>query len=92
MDYRLQQLHLPAAHDSDQNISAPEIKAVITTSEKLTPEMRQVICEAFHTKVYEEYSCVENAFFACDNEFGQLLVSPDCGLIEIVNEDFEGRT
>ena len=79
--YQLAQLTL------DQHISAPGIKAVITTSEKLTPEMRLVICEAFHTKVYEEYSCVENAFFACDNEFGQLLVSPDCGLIEIVDEE-----
>lgn len=70
----------------DQNIDAPQIKAVITTSEKLTPEMRDVISRAFNTKVHEEYGCVENVFFACDNEYGQLLVSPDCGLIEIVDE------
>jgi len=72
----------------DQQLELPPIKAVITTSEKLTPEMRSIIGEAFRSKVHEEYGCVENLFFACDNEYGQLLVSPDCGLIEIVDREF----
>ncbi len=70
----------------DGGLDAPALKAVITTSEKLTPEMRAVIERAFRTRVYEEYGCVEDVFFACDNEYGQLLVSPDAGLIEIVDD------
>lgn len=80
--YQMAQLML------DQQIDTPPIKAVITTSEKLTMDMREVIGQAFRTKVYEEYGSVENLFFACDNEYGQMLVSPDCGLIEVVDRDF----
>lgn len=72
----------------DQAIHAPRLKAVITTSEKLTPEMREIIEQAFDTTVYEEYSTVENLFFACDNEYGQMLLSPDHGIVEIVDSDF----
>jgi phenylacetate-CoA ligase len=75
-----------AQHILDQQIEAPQIKAVITTSEKLTSEMRLAIAKAFGAHVHEEYAAVEGLFFACDNEYGQLLVSPDCGLIELVDE------
>jgi len=71
----------------DQAISVPKIDAIITTSEKLTPEMRRVIEAAFHTRVFEEYSTVENALFASECEHGRLHVSPDVGLVEILHSD-----
>lgn len=82
--YQLAQMAL------DQKLKTPKLQAVITTSEKLTPEMREIIRTAFSTQVYEEYGTVENLFYACENEYGQKLVSPDCGLIELV--DTNGRT
>ena len=71
----------------EQNIEVPKIQAVITTSEKLTLEMRKVIETAFHTKVYEEYSTVESSLFASQCGHGRLHVSPDVGVVEILRPD-----
>ncbi len=71
----------------EQNIQVPPIKAVITTSEKLTPEMRKVMQEAYHCRIFEEYSTVENALFASECEHGRLHVSPDVGIVEILRTD-----
>lgn len=71
----------------EQKIEAPPIKAVITTSEKLLPEMRKTIEDAFSCRVYEEYSTVENAVFASECERGNLHVSPDVGVVEILRPD-----
>ena len=73
----------------DQKLDAPALKAVVTTSEKITPDMRAVIEQAFSTRVFEEYGAVENTFLACECEEGRLHVSPDAGIIEIVDENFE---
>jgi phenylacetate-CoA ligase len=71
----------------DQNLKVPELKAVITTSEKLTPSMRVVMQEAYGCPIYEEYSTVENALFASDCEKGRLHVSPDVSMVEILRPD-----
>lgn len=70
----------------DQRLKAPPIRAVITTSEKVTPEMREVIEHAFSTKVYEEYGTVEDVFYVCECEHGRKHINPDAGIIEIVDE------
>lgn len=72
----------------DQKIILPTLKAIITTSEKITDEMRQTIEGAFSTKVFEEYGAVEDLSYVCENEFGQKLISPDAGIIEIVDKKF----
>lgn len=71
----------------EQNLKAPAIKAIITTSEKVTPGMRDVMERAFHTKVYEEYSTVESSLFASECSHGQLHMSPDVGVVEIIRPD-----
>jgi phenylacetate-coenzyme A ligase PaaK-like adenylate-forming protein len=71
----------------EQGLTAPRLQAIITTSEKLTPEMRKVMESAFGCRVYEEYSTVENAVFASECERGQLHISPDAGVIEILRPD-----
>lgn len=71
----------------EQNLNVPKIKAIITTSEKLTHEMRLVLEKAFKCKVFEEYSTVENALFANDCEYKNLHVSPDAGIVEILRPD-----
>jgi len=71
----------------EKKIAAPGLKAIITTSEKLMPEMRTVMERAYGCKVYEEYSTVENAIFASECEHGRLHVSPDVALVEILRPD-----
>jgi phenylacetate-CoA ligase len=71
----------------DAGLSTPKLKAVITTSEKLTPKMRSTMEEAYHCRIYEEYSTVENALFASECEQGRLHVSPDVGIVEILRSD-----
>lgn len=71
----------------EQQLQVPPLKAVITTSEKVTPEMRQVMQTAYRCPVFEEYSNVENALFASECEHGRLHISPDWGIVEILGED-----
>lgn len=68
-----------------QGIKATPLKAVITTSEKLTLKMREIMEAAYGCKVYEEYSSVETALFASECEHGRLHVSPDVAVVEILN-------
>jgi len=65
----------------------PTLRAIITTSEKLTPGGRAVIERAFGCRVYEEYGQVEDACFACERADGRMYASPDGGIIELVRAD-----
>lgn len=71
----------------EKGITAPRLKAVITTSEKLTTDMRAVIGQVFQCNVFEEYSTVENAVFASECEHQRLHLSPDAGIVEILRPD-----
>jgi len=71
----------------EQGLVLPPLKAVVTTSEKVTPEMRRVMERAYRCRVYEEYSTVENILFASECAHGRLHVSPDAGVVEIVRPD-----
>ncbi len=71
----------------EQGLEVPPLKAIITTSEKVTPEMRKVMESAYGCRVYEEYSSVENALFASECEHGRLHVSPDVAVVEILRPD-----
>ena len=71
----------------EQGLEVPPLKAIITTSEKVTPEMRRVMESAYGCRVYEEYSSVENALFASECEQGRLHISPDVAVVEILRPD-----
>jgi phenylacetate-CoA ligase len=71
----------------DQHLPVPPMGAVITTSEKVTTEMRDVIERAFLTRVYEEYGTVEDLFYVCECEYGHKHINPDAGILEIVDEN-----
>jgi phenylacetate-CoA ligase len=79
--------YLLARYILEHNVATPQLQAVITTSEKLTDEMRETIAEAFRCRVWEEYSTVENAVFASECEEGSLHVSPDVARVEILRSD-----
>jgi phenylacetate-CoA ligase len=61
-------------------------RALVLSSEKLTPEMKAVISQAFRARAFEEYGMVENCLLATECEAGSLHVSPDFGIVEIVDE------
>ena len=80
--------HLLAQFMLEQDIEPPPaLRAVITTSEKLTPAMRETMSRAYGCPVFEEYSTVENVLFASECEQGSLHVSPDIGIVEILDDD-----
>ena len=68
----------------EQGLKVPPLKAVITTSEKITEEMRRVMEMAFGCRIYEEYSTVENVIFASECHHGRLHLSPDVAVVEIL--------
>jgi phenylacetate-CoA ligase len=71
----------------DAGVEPLALSAVITTSEKLTTETRDLVSRAFGCRAFEEYSTVENALFASECESGSLHVSPDAGVVEILRPD-----
>jgi phenylacetate-coenzyme A ligase PaaK-like adenylate-forming protein len=64
-------------------------RAAILGSEKVTSQVRRTVEEAFRTRVFEEYGSVEDCALATECEAGRLHVSPDFGIVEIVDE--QGR-
>jgi phenylacetate-CoA ligase len=61
--------------------------ALVLSSEKLTPDMKDWIRQAFHARAYQEYGSVENCALATECERGTLHVNPDFGIVEIVDDD-----
>jgi phenylacetate-CoA ligase len=60
--------------------------AIVLSSEKLTGEMKTVIQRAFGARAYEEYGTVEQCALATECEQGNLHISPDFGIVEILDE------
>ncbi len=71
---------------ADKNIKVPKLKAVITSSEKLTNEMRTTFTKAYNCKAYDSYSGMEACGLISENLFGDFLFSPDTGVLELINE------
>lgn len=63
------------------------VKAILTSSEKLTQEMRDVFEEVYGCKVYDAWSGMEWCGLISENEFGQLLYSPDSAYLEFLRPD-----
>lgn len=69
------------------NINSPKLKAVLTSSEKLTASMRVTIEQAFNCKVFDAYSGVEACGLISQNNNGEFLFSPDTGIMEVLDEN-----
>ena len=68
------------------NMQAPEMKAVITSSEKLTPTMRTVFKEVYGCKTFDGWSGVEACGLITECAQGGLHINPDAGLIEVLDD------
>jgi len=73
----------------EQGLRAPRPKAVLTSSEKLTQEMRETIERVYGCPVFDAWSGVEACSLASECEHHRLHVSPDVGIVEIL--DTSGR-
>lgn len=71
----------------ESKVNPPKLKAVITSSEKLTQEMRQTFERVYGCKTYDSYSGVEACGLISECEYGSLHISPDMGIIEVIKED-----
>lgn len=65
-----------------RGIELPNIKAVLTSSEKLTPEMRATFQKAYQCRTFDAYSGVEACGLISENLEGDFLFSPDVGIME----------
>lgn len=73
----------------EQNIEAPHLKCVITSSEKLTQEMRNMFVAVYGCKTYDGWGSVEACGLATECEYGSMHISPDAGIIEVLNDDMQ---
>jgi phenylacetate-CoA ligase len=78
-----------ARHIQEQQLNAPALKAVITSSEKLTPQMRELFKQVYGCKTYDGWSGVEACGLISECEAGSLHISPDAGLIEVLDEQLQ---
>jgi len=62
-------------------------KAVLTSSEKLTTEMRNLIEKVYRCSVFDAYNGVEGSCLVSECEMHQLHISPDVGIVEILDEN-----
>lgn len=68
-------------------IEAPQMRATVLSSEKLTPDMRALFLRVYGCKSYDGWSGVENCALVSESEYGQLLVSPDVGILELLDNE-----
>lgn len=86
--YAMSNYFLAALLD-ELGLEAPQLKAVITSSEKLTPRMRTMFHKVYGCPTFDSYSGVENCGLISECPEGVLLVSPDVGIMEVL--DNQGR-
>ncbi|MBV6429346.1 MAG: hypothetical protein KIPDCIKN_03897 [Haliscomenobacter sp.] len=63
------------------------LKAVITSSEKLTQQMRDTFMSLYHCKTYDSWSGIEACGLISECENGRLHISPDVGILEMLKSD-----
>jgi phenylacetate-CoA ligase len=68
-------------------LKAPKLKAVITSSEKLSPEMRKTFKRVYQCETFDSYSGVECCGLISETPDGFLVNSPDLGILEVLDEN-----
>jgi phenylacetate-CoA ligase len=70
----------------EAGLKAPQMKAVLTSSEKLTPEMRDTFRRVYGCETFDSYNGVEASCLISECECHKLHIVPDVGIVEILNE------
>ncbi|MEN6451592.1 MAG: AMP-binding protein [Thermoguttaceae bacterium] len=74
-----------ASYALEHNDMPAPARCVITTSETVTLQIRDVIERAWQCRLFDQYGCSEGCCFASQCEHGRYHVSEDLGIIEILN-------
>ncbi|MGV3599485.1 MAG: phenylacetate--CoA ligase family protein [Bacteroidota bacterium] len=72
---------------NELQLDAPKLKAVITSSEKLTAEMREEFKKAYGCESFDTWSGVEACAQISECEHHVLHESPDIGIIEVIDDN-----
>lgn len=75
---------LLAQYARAHKVLAPGPKAIITSSETLLPDQRQLISSVFRCKVFDQYGSAEQVCFISQCEFGSYHVHPEFGVVEFL--------
>jgi phenylacetate-CoA ligase len=78
-------LYTVARYALDHHDLPAPAKAVFTTSEVVLDHARIVIETAWQCRLYDRYGAVEACLFASQCEYGCYHISPEVGIIEIVD-------
>ncbi|KXK28611.1 MAG: phenylacetate--CoA ligase [Bacteroidetes bacterium OLB12] len=70
----------------EKNLEVPPLKAVITSSEKLTDAMRETFKRVYQCKSFDSWSGLEACGLVSECEQGSLHISPDLGLVELLDD------
>ncbi|MCU0441478.1 MAG: hypothetical protein MUE96_03695 [Bacteroidia bacterium] len=76
-----------ASFIEENKLQSPKLSAVITSSEKLTSNMRATLERVYQCEVFDAYSSVEACCSITESEHHQLLESPDVGINEYLNQN-----
>lgn len=70
---------------AENGLEAPPMKAVLTSSETLTPAMRQTFQAVYGCRTYDAWGSVESCGMVSECEYGRLHISPDVGILEFLD-------
>jgi phenylacetate-CoA ligase len=70
----------------EQGLRVHQPRAVLTTSETLTPEMRSTLMAVYGCEVFDAYGSVECCALATECEHHRLHLSPDVGIVELLDD------
>lgn len=66
---------------------APHPRAIVTSSETLRADQREVISKAFAARVFDQYGSAEQVCFISQCEAGSYHIHPEYGVTEFVPDD-----
>lgn len=71
----------------DHKLEPVPFKACFTSAEPLLEHYRHAIKKAFDCRTYDQYGCAEQVVFAAECEHGSLHLSPEIGIVEVVDDN-----
>jgi len=79
-------LYFLARFIEELKLSAPKLRAVLTATDKLTPEMRNTFRRVFHCEAFDSYNGVDLCNLISECEHHRLHIVPDVGIVEVLNK------
>ena len=79
--------YIMARFIEESGLKAPKLKAVLTSSEKLTEEMRETFRRVYGCETFDSYNGVEACNLVSECEHHRLHIVPDVGYTEIINQE-----